>query len=596
MTALLVLFALTAPALTPEASAAQPPMCVVTGTLETVSRDETDGSRFIGLLKDSTTRQTMFLAFPGKVFSPQFLQGLTGDKVEVSGTRNPGVTIKRPYLDFFIGIAGTNDVRVLRHIERKKSRTAPSLDDPPLSHLTIPRSGRRAAEGYVLAVWGRGRFLLRTESGETILVYHPAPSLPDAGDFVRCEGFPETDLFRLAIVCKTWKPIAPTFSLPHDPVIDLPPRRLFVGEDGSTVMTPDYYGKLIRLRGVISCPPFRSDAPSSSIRINADGCELELKAAHGINPFEALEPGTEISAVARCIFGSSFWHESFQIPQITQYIFIVSSESDVRVLSRPSWWTSGRLVVVISLMFALLVAIFAWNRVLQRSVTRKSLQLMREKTAQLKASLRVAERTRLAIELHDSLSQNLAAIACQVSATRSAVPIGPDETLGNLQTVERMLLSCRTELRRCLWDLRNDAFDKPNMADILRLVLGPVVGTAALRVRFNVPRARLGDSLIHAVTCVIRELASNAVRHGRATDLAVAGDLTDGILAFSVRDNGCGFDSSHCAGVADGHFGLEGIRERITRLGGTFSIGSSAGGGIHAKVTIPVKPGPGALP
>ena len=123
-----------------------------------------------------------------------------------------------------------------------------------------------------------------------------------------------------------------------------------------------------------------------------------------------------------------------------------------------------------------------------------------------------------------------------------------------------------------------------------------VVGTAVLRVRFNVPRARLGDSLIHAVTCVIRELVSNAVRHGRATDLAVAGDLTDGLLAFSVRDNGCGFDSSRCAGVADGHFGLEGIRERVTRLGGTFSISSAAGGGTHAKVTIPVRHGPGALP
>ena len=232
MPVLALLFALTATALTPAASVAQPSTCVVTGTLETVSRDETDGARFIGLLKDSTTRQTMFLAFPGKAFSPQFLQGLTGDKVEVSGTRNPGETIKRPYLDFFIGLARTNDVRVLRHVERKKSRIAPSLDDPPLSHLTIPRSGRRAAEGYVLATWGRSRFLLRTENGETILVYHPAPSLPDAGDFVRCEGFPETDLFRLAIVCKTWNTTAPTFPPPHDPVVDLPPRRLFVGEDG----------------------------------------------------------------------------------------------------------------------------------------------------------------------------------------------------------------------------------------------------------------------------------------------------------------------------------------------------------------------------
>ena len=60
------------------------------------------------------------------------------------------------------------------------------------------------------------------------------------------------------------------------------------------------------------------------------------------------------------------------------------------------------------------------------------------------------------------------------------------------------------------------------------------------------------------------------------------------ILKFSVRDNGCGFDPDACPGVLDGHFGLQGIRERVASFEGMMDIQSTPGKGTRVSVSINV--------
>ena len=158
-----------------------------------------------------------------------------------------------------------------------------------------------------------------------------------------------------------------------------------------------------------------------------------------------------------------------------------------------------------------------------------------------------------------------------------------------------MLLSSRTELRRCLWDLRGDTLELNDMTEAVSKTVRPVVGSAALQVRFNVPRTRLLDSTAHSILCIVRELAANAVRHGHATQIRIAGEIHDSTLSFSVRDNGGGFDVDNHPGLADGHFGLTGIRERVDRLDGTFTLKSDTAG-TNARVTLSVPHAPKTEP
>ena len=86
---------------------------------------------------------------------------------------------------------------------------------------------------------------------------------------------------------------------------------------------------------------------------------------------------------------------------------------------------------------------------------------------------------------------------------------------------------------------------------------------------------------------IVRELAANAVRHGHAESIAISGSLRNGWLRMSVSDDGIGFDTNNHPGVREGHFGLEGIRERVNRLGGNIEILSSAGSGTSVTINLP---------
>ena len=159
----------------------------------------------------------------------------------------------------------------------------------------------------------------------------------------------------------------------------------------------------------------------------------------------------------------------------------------------------------------------------------------------------------------------------------------------NYELAARTLDSCREELRNCIWDLRNQALEEQDMNAAIRRALQQHFEGAELSVRFNVPRARISDNTAHALMRIVRELAVNAVRHGQATALKVAGSLEaieDGRLLFSVSDNGCGFDPEKRPGIAEGHFGLQGIAERVRRFNGRLTVESAPGKGTRVAVSL----------
>ena len=122
--------------------------------------------------------------------------------------------------------------------------------------------------------------------------------------------------------------------------------------------------------------------------------------------------------------------------------------------------------------------------------------------------------------------------------------------------------------------------------EAIRSTIDPHTSRADVTLDFKVPRAQLSDTTFHAVLRIVRELVVNALRHGAAKRLAIRGRLGDERLAFSVSDDGCGFDPASRPSVAEGHFGLHGIAERLARLGGRMSIRSAPGQGTTVTITL----------
>lgn len=86
-----------------------------------------------------------------------------------------------------------------------------------------------------------------------------------------------------------------------------------------------------------------------------------------------------------------------------------------------------------------------------------------------------------------------------------------------------------------------------------------------------------------------QEAVYNALRHAEASriDIELSFDQP-GMVTIRVRDDGRGFVPGTQAGVVDGHFGIEGMRDRMSRLGGTWSVESHLGGGTEITASIPL--------
>ena len=300
----------------------------------------------------------------------------------------------------------------------------------------------------------------------------------------------------------------------------------------------------------------------------------------------ALSIGCTAEITGICFVQTENWSPCTPFPHTTGVAIAVRTPDDIRIINRPHWLSPVKMTALIAVLLLALVAIFIWNRILQHIIDRKSRQLLKGRVERIKATLRVDERTHLAAELHDTLSQNLSGVACQIAAAKGTFPDGAKEAVQYLSIAERMLLSCRTELRRCLWDLRSDVLSDANFNEAIRKTLSPFAIGIETDIQFNVPRAQLSDNTTHAVLCIIRELVANAIRHGKAKSARITGEYRGRTLSFSVCDDGRGFDPLNCVGPAEGHFGLEGIRERIKHLNGTFSLTSSPGKGTTAEVTL----------
>ena len=464
----------------------------------------------------------------------------------------------------------------------------PLLDDlNALDMVTINQTGRRRVLGTVIAVCSGGRVIVQSDGRAVHDVFLLDTPFPSCGRRIEVVGIPEADYYQINLLDAIWRE-APGDVRPASPPREITIDQLLTNGKGLDQIDPSFHGEVVRTSGTIIDLPTRESGRSFAIlKDNGRTILLDLSSAKRVIDDVAI--GYRVDVTGVCTANrepSALPQQHFQ--RVNGITLVVRESKDVVVVSRPPWWTPHRLTVLVAILLLVLVLIFIWNRLLQRVIDRKSRQLLREHTAHIKAALRAEERTHLAVELHDSLSQNLSGVACQIAATKGTLPDGAEATARHLSTAERMLLSCRTELRRCLWDLRENAISEKDFADAVRKTLDPVVVGAIVQINFDVPRTRLDETIAHAILCIIRELASNAVRHGKAKNIRISGELREHTIFFSVADDGCGFVPGDAAGADEGHFGLDGILERIKRLDGSFSIASEPGNGCKATATIPL--------
>ena len=545
------------------------------GVVAAAFRDELDSRWNWFLLR--TPSGSVNVACPEQKIPLRGLRSMTDAEIAVTGIAIP-FTNWRANFGNHLQLVATNAIEILQ-----AAPSDPFSAQPPGNE---PTSHRIRISGRVLAAVN-DMFFLRTNSQALVRVRpSEGSSIPPSGSTVEVSGFAQRTAGGQIVFDAAVRQIAAASA-----VLPLPeetdPESLFTDASGIRKIDASHNGQSIRLKGVVRPRPEAFDRPEAfllecgthTFTVDTSG----IPHAPDVNP----KPGSTVMVAGLCI--AEFHEDAVRMgfPHFMGYSLIPRTASDIRVLAQPPWWTIARLSVVVCILLVTIMVFAVWNRLLHKYSEKRGRELYRERIAHTRAKLKVEERTRLAVELHDSISQSLAGVAMHIdSATRANAVGGNAGTF--LNTARQLLASCRRELQSCLWDLRSRTFEERDMNEAIERAVAPHAGDAKIKVRFNLPRAKLLETTTHTILYIIRELVVNAVRHGHATSIRIAGSHEGDQLLFSVADNGCGFVPKDAPGPLQGHFGLQGIRERLKPFRGKIEIEAGADKGTQVKIQMTI--------
>ena len=204
----------------------------------------------------------------------------------------------------------------------------------------------------------------------------------------------------------------------------------------------------------------------------------------------------------------------------------------------------------------------------------RDLQEARDLSAQVAT---LAERGRIAREIHDNVGHLLTRAIMQVEALK-VVHAGEPELVGEYDGVSETLNEAMQTVRASVHDLRDEATDPRS------LMQAALDGCGIEQVSLTYEADKLPDDVARCFVSIVREAATNTVRHSDATRIDVQVREYPGLFQLVVQDNGTGGDSKDSSGTG---MGLQTMDDRVRALGGTLRAGWEQGGGFRVFASVP---------
>lgn len=348
------------------------------------------------------------------------------------------------------------------------------------------------------------------------------------------------------------------------------------------------------------------------LQVHADGGWMTLSAGEtnvdvtfvgpGFESLGRLEPGSrlDVIGVVKLDFTES---RSGQLarrqPSVERLGVLIREPGDVRLVEPPPWWTPRRLLAAVAASLAAVAASLAWIWSLRREVAIQSSRAADEAAARREAAvdyeITLRERNRLAANLHDTILQTVTGIGYQLKACLRTTGEGStdsaDGTTKHLDVARKMVDHAAKQLRGTVWSLRSLPLEGGTFHDSLQALVERVGAghPAGITIEYHGPHPDLPDYVVGNLLLVIQEAVHNALHHGdpRTVRIVIHHQPGRPTTEIEISDDGCGFTPGAQRGPSQGHFGLEGMRERLQRIGGRLSVESSPSAGTAVRATLP---------
>ena len=200
----------------------------------------------------------------------------------------------------------------------------------------------------------------------------------------------------------------------------------------------------------------------------------------------------------------------------------------------------------------------------------------------------LAERSRIAREIHDTLAQGFAGVSMQLELTGQL--LAQSQVSAAHEQINRTRAFVRESLadaRRTIRELRTTTAQDTLPVRLTRLAEQAVNQHLPVQLTISGPYRSLAPALESEVLRIAQEALTNVERHAAATSVSVDLRYDSNRLTLTIADNGQGFQISDTSLLQKGHFGLQGMRERAAQIGARLAIESSPGKGVRIKLDVP---------
>ncbi len=519
---------------------------------------------------------------------------LVDSEVEATGVAFTFFNNRGELVGMHLKVTDDSDLAVLR-------RGSVDPFSAPIAPLSALRSfspfgapfHRTACSGVVTLCRPGQFFYMQTEGRGVRVETHDAAALVP-GDRVEASGFVElTEHFgklREAVIRQTGHTQRPApAELRRSEILGTGPR-------GDITNAKDTDGVFARVRGTLE-ELDTLNTGGARLFIESEGRPVTATLVRDVPPasLSKLQPGSEleIDGVVQVELTSGWPAQEYPSP--ASFHLLVNNADDIKVERPAPWWTPARLWLLLAGIGMLLAGTLVWNGLLRRRVDLRSTQLASEMRARREAAVAfgatLRERERLAADIHDSLEQLLTSVALQLEAGDALRVEAPARSASHLHAARQLLSRSREEVRRSVWNLRAQAMDGRSLAQALQDVAtaaGQNPASPAITVQSEGCARPVSDLIAGNLLLLAQESLTNAIKHSRAANIALTLLFSEETLTVRIEDDGCGFDPANRPGPREGHFGLQGMRERMKRLGGSLEISDLPEGGTRIEAQVKV--------
>ena len=199
----------------------------------------------------------------------------------------------------------------------------------------------------------------------------------------------------------------------------------------------------------------------------------------------------------------------------------------------------------------------------------------------------MAERNRIAREIHDTLAQGFVAVSVQLQIVSRLIGSSTEAAKQHLAQAQELVKGGLEDARNAIWELRSQSAENRDLAAQLTKMADRVTAGTDIRaeVRVNGEYRPLAEKVEDELMRIAQEAVTNSVRHAGAKRVQIHLKFSGKYVELSVEDNGRGF-SGEPLSAQDGHFGIAGMRERAEEIGGILTVSSQQGQGTRVHVEV----------